>query len=126
MLAIFDISFAQLGNVFVNSDATGDSLDSMPSIQARGHFRNVFIAKPSEILLFLVIFPQRLTKENFWVNLLRNGLFQCLVAFKWLKKNYRIFCSFDLYTGKDNSSLIPQLADVQFLENCKLITSQPE
>ena len=36
---------AQLGSVLVNdlvnSDATVDSLNSMPSIQERGHFRNV-------------------------------------------------------------------------------------
>ena len=75
MLAVFAIPFAQLGNVLVNSDATVESFDSMPSIQARGHFRNVFV-KPSEIFVFLVILlPPRLTKENFCVNLLRNGLF---------------------------------------------------
>ena len=66
---------AQLGNVLVNSDATVESLDSMPSIQARGHFKNVFV-KPSEIFVFLVILlSQTLTKGNFCVNLLRNGLF---------------------------------------------------
>ena len=56
--------------MLVNSDTTVESLDSMPSIQAHGHFRNVFV-KPSEIFVFLVILlPQRLTKENFYVNLL--------------------------------------------------------
>ena len=85
-----------LVNDLVNSDATVDSLNSMPSIQGRGHFRNVFV-KPSEIFVFLVILlPHRLTKENFCVNLLRNSFFECLVDFKLLKKNYRNFCSFDL------------------------------
>ena len=64
-----------LVNDLVNSDATVDSLNSMPSIQEHGHFRNVFL-KTSEIFVFLVILlPHRLTKENFWVNLLRNGFF---------------------------------------------------
>ena len=62
-------------NVLVNSDATVDSLNSMPSIQGRGHFRNVFV-KSSEIFVFLVtLLPQRLTKENFCVKLLPNGFF---------------------------------------------------
>ena len=59
MLAVFAISFAQLGNVIVNdlvnSDVTVDSLRSMPSIQARGHFRNVFV-KPSEIFVSVSYF----------------------------------------------------------------------
>ena len=79
------------GNVLVNSDGTVDSLNSMPSIQALGHFRNVFV-KPSEIFVFLVtLLPQRLTKKNFCINLLPNGFFLCLVTFKWLKKNYQNF-----------------------------------
>ena len=54
MLAVCAISFVLLGNVLVNSDATVESLDSMPSIRARGHFRNVFV-KPSAIFVFLVV-----------------------------------------------------------------------
>ena len=75
MLAVFATSFTLLGDVPVNSDATVELLDSMPSIQARGHFRNVFV-KPSEIFVFFaILLSQRLTKENFFLNLLRNGLF---------------------------------------------------
>ena len=63
--SICHIFHSAVGSVLVNSDATVESLNSMPSIQARGHFRNVFV-KPLEIFEFLVIFaPSKAHKGKF-------------------------------------------------------------